>query len=538
MIVLERAGDRWKVVEAGVAAGGIVVRRARMLSHAGSKPGEAAEAFPSLNNRAQVILVAGSDRSVCRRIQAPAASDEDTRRMVALRLETELPYPVAESFWVCERLNGSANGESPVLVLAIPRAEVADAERALGFTGRHPWAVQLDAGALAELARASQQTPEETVAVCRIEERTTDLLILRHGRLEYARRIFAGLPAGCTEDLPAGRVEGLPAGLVAGLAAEPAAGLPAAASSATAAEREPESADGPAARLGDELDQCLHHYALDSQGGGIEPARLIVTGEGAGADDRIAQALGRRLNLPAGRFALPQGIQVIQEAAGGHGSPPEWLDVETFMQQYPACLGALIAAQRAIRGEDAAAPVLRRRKAPLLAALPRRRAVLAGLGAALFCALVALSFLVRTARYEAASRAVRQGLPFLQDMDRLQNEVDVLEHEKYLARHPMLDTMLALAETLPKGIQIATLSISSTGKIALSGVCNTVEDASEKAVGALKASKVFATPKFLGASKQAQAFTFRMTFELRNASAGGNSHESAGPEEAGAEAGK
>ena len=112
----------------------------------------------------------------------------------------------------------------------------------------------------------------------------------------------------------------------------------------------------------------------------------------------------------------------------------------------------------------------------MFAALSRRRAVLAGLSAALLCALIALSFLVRHARYEAASRAVRQGLPFLQDMDRLQNEVDVLEHEKSLARHPMLDTLLALAETLPKGIQIATLSISPSGKIALSGNCATVEE--------------------------------------------------------------
>jgi hypothetical protein len=506
MIVLERAGDRWKVVEAGVAAGGIVIRRARLLSHARPKPGEVAEPLPSLGNRAQVILVAGSDRAICRRVQAPAASDEDTRRMVALRLETELPYPVAESFWVCERLNGSANGDSPVLVLAIPRAEVADAEQALGFTGRNLWAVQLDVGALAELARASQKTPEETVAVCRIEERATDMVIVRHGRLEYARRIFAGLPA--------------------------------AASSATAAERESEAAGEPTARLGDELDQCIHNYALDSLGGGVEPARLIVTGEGAGADDRIAQALGRRLSLPADRFAIPPGIQVIQGTADVDGSPLDWVKAETLLAPFPACLGALIAAQHAIRGEGTAAPALRRRKAPVFAALSRRRAVLAGLGVALLCALIALSFLVRHARYDAASRAVRQGLPFLQDMDRLQNEVDVLEHEKSLARHPMLDTMLALTETLPKGIQIATLSVSAAGKIALSGTCGTVEDASEKTVAALRASKMFTNPKFLGASKQDQAFKFHMTFELRNVSGGGDSHEPPGPEETKTEAEK
>jgi Tfp pilus assembly protein PilN len=94
----------------------------------------------------------------------------------------------------------------------------------------------------------------------------------------------------------------------------------------------------------------------------------------------------------------------------------------------------------------------------------------------------------------------------------------------------MLDTMLALSETLPKGLQIATLSVSPAGKIALSGTCNTVEEASEKAVAALKASKMFANPKFLGASKQDQAFKFRLSLEIRNAAGGGDSHEPTEPE--------
>jgi hypothetical protein len=481
MIVLERAGDRWKVVEAGVAASGIVIRRARLLSHVRSKPDGAAETLPSLGNRVQVVLVAGSDRAICRRMQVPAASEEDTHRMVAVRLETELPYPVAESFWACERLNGGADGEPPVLVLAIPRVEVTDAEQVLGSTARHPWAVQLGAGALAELARASQKTPEETVALCRIEENTTDLVIVRGGRLEYARRIFAGLPA--TADRPA------------------------------AESRAPEAA---VARLGDELDQCIHHYALDSRDAGAEPARLVVVGEGAGADDRITQALGQRLGLPACRFSIPPGVQMIQGTGEAHGSPLDWLSADRLSAQFAACLGALLAAQQELRGENAAAPPLRRRRAPAWAALPRRRAALACLSAALICAIIAVSFLVRHARYNAASQAVRKGLPFLQDMDRLQNEVDVLEQEKRLARRSMLDTMLALAETLPKGIQIATLTVSTSGKLALTGTCGSVEDVSEKAVAALKASKMFANPKFLGASKQDQAFKFRLTFELRN----------------------
>jgi Tfp pilus assembly protein PilN len=219
---------------------------------------------------------------------------------------------------------------------------------------------------------------------------------------------------------------------------------------------------------------------------------------------------------------------VVQGTSDAQSSTLESLKPEALMAQFPACIGALIAVQRAVQGEGTAAPAVRSRRAPVFAALPRRRAVLAGLSAALLCALIALSFLVRNARYEAASRAVRQGLPFLQDMDRLQNEVDVLEREKSLARHPMLDTLLALAETLPKGIQVATLSVSASGKIALSGNCATVEDASEKAVAALKASKVFANPKFLGASTQGPMFKFRLTCELRNVPGRGEEPEPPG----------
>ena len=124
--VLKRAGGRWKVVEAGMSSAGIVIRRARVLGNSGAplspsdrgpldraiRASEAApaDAIPSLNNHGQVILLAGSDRSICRLMQLPQASEEDTRRMVALRLETELPYPVAESLWACERAAGARGG--------------------------------------------------------------------------------------------------------------------------------------------------------------------------------------------------------------------------------------------------------------------------------------------------------------------------------------------------------------------------------------------------------------------------------------------
>jgi hypothetical protein len=191
-----------------------------------------------------------------------------------------------------------------------------------------------------------------------------------------------------------------------------------------------------------------------------------------------------------------------------------------LLEQFPSCIGALLAVQRSQRGERTAAPALRCRRPSRLASLPHRRAVLIGINVALAVALAVASFGVRKARIVEATRAAQRGNSFLQDMEKLQNEVDVLEYEGRRQR-PALDTVLALAEALPKNLKIATLSVSPSGKIALTGTCATVEDASDKAIAALKASKRFVNPKFLGASKQEQEFKFRMTFELRPAPGGG-----------------
>ena len=471
--VLESVGDQWKVVEASVTSAGILIRRARILPKAvaGAEP---AEPLPPLNDRADVILLANSDRSICRLMKIPPASAEDTRRMVALRLETELPYPVTDSLWACERLQGAdPDRESPVLVLATPGEEIAECEKALGFTGRNPWAVQLDVAALAELALAAapalrtlspqDERAEDAVAICRVGDRATDLVIVRGRRLQYARRLFTGCPDALDAD----------------------------------ASR----------KLCDELDQCIHHYALDPDA--AEPRRVIVIGERARAAG-LTQALGRRIGLPAESMTLPPVVQIEGKAA---------LDV-ALLSEFSACVGALVAFHRWRRGETTAAPALRRRKPPLFSSLPRRRAALSGVSLAVLAALIAVSFGVRSARIAEATRLVRKGQPFLQDMDRLQNEVDVLEYEERLQR-PMLDILQALVETLPKTLKISTLGINPAGKVAITGVCNQAEEASDKAVAALRASKVFTNPRFLGASKQEQELRFRMTCELRGNPAGG-----------------
>lgn len=469
VIVIERDNGKVKVVEAVLSDKAVSVRRAVALPDAaplqqaqGKSGATAADSQLFRNNHAEVVLLANSNRSVCRLMKLPAASAEDTHRMAALRLETELPYPVADSLWACGRLNGAEGDAQPAaFALATPAAEVAESERVLGFKGRNPWTVQLDVAALAELA--ADAAPDETVALCRVREHSSDLVIVHKGRLQYARRIFGGC------------------GNAAG--------------------------NGTFQSLGGELDQCVHHYGLSSDE--PEPKRLLLVGEGARVEG-LAEALSARMGMPVERLSLPRAVHLDAGVAAG----------DELLERHPACLGALLAALRAKRGDAAAAPALRRRRPPMLASLRNRRGALVCACVVLLAALVAVSFMVRKARIGEAVRAVRQGQPFLQDIDRLQNEVDALEYEKRLQR-PMLDTLLALSETLPKSLKIATLNVSPSGKIAISGTCPSVEEASDKAMDALKGSKVFANPKFLGATKQDQEFRFRLTCELKNAAKGG-----------------
>ena len=74
------------------------------------------------------VLLSNSDSAVCRLMEMPQASSDQTHRMVALRLETELPYPVPESTWVCQRQAQEDAAEAGrVLVMATPTAEISEA---------------------------------------------------------------------------------------------------------------------------------------------------------------------------------------------------------------------------------------------------------------------------------------------------------------------------------------------------------------------------------------------------------------------------
>ena len=472
IVVLERAGENeWKAVVAEVGGDRITVLSARVLpGRAGGKGRAARASAPSAINQvpddAEVVLVSNSDKAVCRLLTLPNATAHETRRMVALRLETELPYPVAESTWVCERQPGrdiSADGN--VLVIAVPTAEIAEVEKELGAAGLRCGTVMLDACALAELT-ASTEEPEETLAVAAIGETMTTLAITHRGKLRYARRIFTG------------RVRPNSGGVTADTAH----------------------------KLASELDQCIHHYALHTHSG--EPKRLILVGEEAGTEGLVT-ALAERLGMPVEAATLPENM---------HIASPEAVQGEP-LGLFPTCVGALLAMHRRLRGEETAAPALRPRKPAFLETVRLKRGVLVAVNLLLLAALVVVLFGVRKAQIATARRIVKRGQPLLQDMDRLRSEVDILEYEQRLEQ-PIVDSLLSLAEVLPKGLKIATLTIDPRGRVTITGTSPSVEEASEKAISAMKDSKMFANPKFLGATKEKDKFKFRMTCELRKVPGG------------------
>ena len=490
IVVLERSGpsdaehpedanheNEWKAVEAEVGGERITVLSARVLPGPGTGPirGGSQTGLNEVGDDREIVLVSNSDKAVWRLLTLPSATAHETRRMVALRLETELPYPVAESTWVCERQPGkdiSADGN--VLVIAVPTAEIAEVEKELGRAGLRCDTVMLDACALAELA-VSPDRQEETLAVAAIGEMMTTLAITHRGKLRYARRIFSGSMTPNSGGVTVDAVH----------------------------------------RVAGELDQCVHHYVLHTRS--EEPSRLLLVGEESHTEG-LETLLAHRLGMPVEAASLPENIHIASPEAvrSVAGRPGFRRAVEgDLLGLYAGCVGALLAMHRRLRGEDTAAPALRQRKPAFLETVRFKRAVLVGVNLLLLVALVAVLFGVRKAQMAAAARIVKGGRPLLQDMDRLRSEVDILEYEQRL-RQPTLDSLLSLAEVLPKGLKIATLSIDSRGRVTITGLSPSIEEASEKAISAMNESKIFTKAKIPDAIiKEKDGWRFRITCELR-----------------------
>jgi len=463
VLVLERTSEReWKAVEGEVGGDRITVFRAEVLKSMDGTPD-----LSQLGNGADVILVSNSPRAVCRFLDLASASADQTERMVALRLETELPYPVAESTWVWERQEPANATAGSVLVIATGTAEIKEADEELRANGKRCTGVEFDGAGLAELAVACAP-PVDTVALVSVGAKRAVLAITHAGRLRYVRRISLD-------------------GVVPG---------------------EERSANDVVSRLANELDQSVYDYSLRT--GGERPERLLVAGEGIG-DHSMREALGARLRLAVEGVCLPEILDVVDPAAGSG----------KLLTVFPECVGALIAVHRRLRGERTAAPALRGQQGWQFGEIDLRnkRFALICANVALFAALIAALFGVRASQLRAANHVIEESRPLLPDLERLEDEVEILQYESGRQRS-ILDALVPVAEALPAQVKIETLKIDPKGKITIAGMTKSVEEVSEKAISAMRASTALANPRFLGATKEKDGFAFQITCELR-AGAGG-----------------
>ena len=129
VLVLEQAaGNTWKVVEAKLDAEGITVLRAQSFDE--GLAGDASNMLGNLNS-STVTLVPNARKSVCRLLDIADVPPAQVEQMVALRLEVELPYPIADSVWVYEPRTNGEGAISNVLLMATPSNEIDLAEAEL-----------------------------------------------------------------------------------------------------------------------------------------------------------------------------------------------------------------------------------------------------------------------------------------------------------------------------------------------------------------------------------------------------------------------
>lgn len=208
-----------------------------------------------INPHVDALLIVGSEKAACRIMKLPDASSEQTRRMVASRFETELPYPIADSLWTCERLPASdMNPAGNVLALAVPQLNGGVVGEKLR-TFKH-CSIFLDAAGLAQWACV---TSAENVAVVSLSAEVATLVLTVNGKLRYLRNLRHG--------------------------------------------SDWES-------LANELDQSLHHFSLIE---GRETERMLLVGELAQSPE-LARVFSARLGIPVEVPALPPSVEITTDS--------------------------------------------------------------------------------------------------------------------------------------------------------------------------------------------------------------------------------
>ena len=458
MVVWERTGAGWKVLEGKVGGANPAVVRARLIPFESGSETLLKEGSPQ--KAGEATLVVRSQRTVCREIELPVAADAEIYSMLELRLETELPYALSEATWSWQRQSESRQeGNTCVLSLAVPTADIMAQEQELRALGQPCNAVESHEAALAQVA-AGLASGQETMAIAEVETGGVTLVVARNRELSYARYIGSGVDE-CVE---------------------------------------PVSANAGASRLASEIRQSLQHYT--SSKGASPPRKLLLVGQ----QENVARVAAELAQGPEPPIEIPH--------------PPEWLHIseaageprEVF-GRFCSCIGALVSVHRRLGNQETVAPSLRLPRTYLRTPVFCKGAALAVGGLLLAIVLIAVSFGVRSAKVRAANRVFQEVQPWLRGIELLEEEVNILETESDRYR-PAVDLLLAIAETLPEGIAVSDLTIDVRNNVTILGKAPSVEVASQ-AEHALSVSEEFANAQLQRTTKENNEVVFRITCIVR-----------------------
>ena len=107
VLAVERVSDtEWRAVEADIDTESIHIIKADRIDTKEKSD------FDGFTHKSQVALISNAKTSVCRLMQMADGTQDETKMMVALRLETELPYPAEKSTWTYMRQNGHGAGRT------------------------------------------------------------------------------------------------------------------------------------------------------------------------------------------------------------------------------------------------------------------------------------------------------------------------------------------------------------------------------------------------------------------------------------------
>jgi hypothetical protein len=445
--VWEPTRGGWKLLEGEIGGPELAVITARPVPHRGVGLATGAPRASA----GECILIVDSARCVCRSLSVPAVSSQDIEKMVELRVETEVPYALADVVWAHQVQDlAPERGSVTVLLVAVPAADVAGSEGALRAAGHACGTLEARPAALAQAA-ALLAPDTGTVAVADVQGDSAALAVVDGGRLIYARSIDGAR-----------------------------------------GQDNPEGAAGAAREIAQSLQHCCLVTGCD------RPSAVLLTGRG-----RLSEPLARVLEEDSwevrSRPGLPAEVRLGSGAVGA----------DEVVEQYAACLGALASAHLRARGQRPAAPAVRTQAPAGRVRLRRPLVVLAAANVALLAMVVACAVGAKAVRLGALERGVASARSTMRQAEAEREEVAILEAERE-RRRSALDLLDAVVAALPEGVVIGEVAIGPRGSVLVTGRAGSVAAVSKAALS-LGASESFEEARLDRAAQGDSGLSFRIS---------------------------